>query len=63
MEAFTPEEQTLLVTILTERQRVLLREIARAEVHQFRRELQEKETVLESLLRKLTSEAAGSPAA
>ena len=50
----TSQEQALLVTILTERQRELLREISRAEFHHFRRELQEREAVLESLLRKLT---------
>lgn len=59
MEAFTPQEQALLVTILSERQRELLHEIARAELREFRRELQEREAMLESLLRKLTSEAAG----
>ena len=50
---FTPEEHSFLVTILTERQRELLHEIARTELHEFRRELQEKEALLESLLRKL----------
>jgi vacuolar-type H+-ATPase subunit E/Vma4 len=51
---FTPEEQALLVTILQERQRVLLREISRADLHDFRRELQEREKLVESVLRKLT---------
>jgi hypothetical protein len=53
---FTPQEHALLVTILTERQRELLREIARADLHGFRRELQEREAMLESLLRKLGTE-------
>jgi len=56
---FTPQEQALLVTILRERQRELLHEIARAELRDFRRELQEREALLESLLRKMTPEAAG----
>jgi hypothetical protein len=54
---FTPQEQALLVTILEERQRELLLEISRAELHHFRHELQEREALLESLLRKLTPEA------
>jgi vacuolar-type H+-ATPase subunit E/Vma4 len=53
---FTPQEHALLVTILTERQRELLHEIARADLHEFRRELQEREALLESLLRKLGPE-------
>ena len=52
----TAQEQALLVTILTERQRELLREISLAELHHFRRELQDREAVLEILLRKLTPE-------
>jgi DNA repair exonuclease SbcCD nuclease subunit len=56
---FTPQEQALLVTILRERQRELLHEIARAELREFRRELQEREALLESLLRKMTPETAG----
>lgn len=59
----TPQELALLVTILRERQRELLREIARADLHEFRRVLQEREVLLESLLRKLTSETAGAVAA
>jgi hypothetical protein len=50
----TAQEQALLTTILCERQRELLREIARTDAHDFRRELKEREIVLESLLRKLT---------
>ena len=53
---FTPQEQALLVTILTERQRELLLEIARTDLHEFRHELQEREALLESLLRKLAPE-------
>ncbi len=55
--SFTPQEQALLVTILRERQRELLLEISRSELHNFRHELQEREVLLESLLRKLTMEA------
>ena len=53
---FTPQEYALLVTILTERQRELLHEIARADLHDFRHQLQEREALLESLLRKLGPE-------
>lgn len=59
----TAQEQTLLITFLRERQRELLREIARADVHDFRRVLQEREDILESLLRKLSPETAGVTAA
>ena len=52
--SFTPEEQAMLVTILQARQRQLLLEISRADLHDFRRELQEREALLESLLGKLT---------
>jgi hypothetical protein len=52
----TPQEQVLLTTILRERQRELLHEISRADVHSFRRTLQDRELVLESLLRKLSEE-------
>jgi hypothetical protein len=55
---FTPEEQALLVTILEARQRQLLLEISRADLHHFRRELQEREVLLESMLSKLTPKAA-----
>lgn len=47
------EEEELVRELLTEKQRVLLGEISRAEHLEFRRSLQEKETVLESLLTKL----------
>jgi len=53
----TVEEEALLVTILRERQRQLLHEIARADFHEFRGELQQREATLESLLRKLVPEA------
>jgi len=56
----TQNEHGFLVTLLEERQRELLHEISKADVHEFRRGLQEKEVVLESLLVKL---AVGSPAA
>lgn len=52
----TQAEHTLLVAILEERQRELLREISRAGLHSFRRTLQDKEGVLESLIRKLSPE-------
>ena len=51
----TQQEQALLTTILRERQRELLHEIARAEVHEFRRRLRETESTLESVLHKLTT--------
>jgi len=50
------EEEELVRELLTEKQRVLLGEISRAEHHDFRRSLQRKETLLESLLAKLTPE-------
>ena len=53
---FTAQEQALLVTLLAERQREMLHEIARAESHEFRRELQDRETMLEALLRKLATD-------
>jgi hypothetical protein len=53
----TQSEHGLLVMILQERQRVLLREIARADRHDFRHELQEKEGLLESLLQKMNTES------
>ena len=53
---FTPQEQLLLVTILEERQRELLLEISRTDTHDFRHALQERESLLESLLRKLAPE-------
>jgi hypothetical protein len=55
--SFTPEEQGMLVTILQARQRQLLLEISRADLHDFRRELQEREALVESLLRKLAPAA------
>ena len=50
------EEEELVRELLTEKQRVLLAEISRAEHHDFKRSLQRKETLLESLLTKLTRE-------
>lgn len=49
----TETEHALLVTLLQQRQRELLHEIAKADVHSFRHRLQERETVLEGLLEKL----------
>ncbi len=54
---FTPQEKSLLVTVLQERQRELLLEISRTELHDFRRELQDRELLLESLLNKLGAES------
>jgi len=48
------EEEELVRELLTEKQRVLLGEISRAEHHDFKRSLQKKETLLESLLTRLT---------
>ena len=50
------EEEELVRELLTERQRVLLAEISRAEHYDFRRSLQHKEALLESLITKLTPE-------
>ena len=50
------EEEELVRELLSEKQRVLLGEISRAEHHDFRRSLQHKEGVLESLITKLTPE-------
>ncbi len=58
----TVQEQELLLSVLRERQRELLREIARADRHDFRQKLQQREVVLEGLLRKLSPEAAGTAA-
>jgi hypothetical protein len=49
----TQAEHGFLVTLLQERQRELLHEIAKADVHNFRHQLQEREGLLETLLRKL----------
>jgi len=51
----TQAEHELLVMLLQEKQRQLLHEISKADVHEFRRNLQEKEAVLEALLRKASS--------
>ena len=51
----TYAEHELLAMLLEERQRELLHEISKTDVHEFRRGLQEKEVVLEALLRKLTA--------
>jgi hypothetical protein len=59
----TAQEQALLATFLQERQRELLHEIARTDSHDFRRVLQEREVILESLLRKLAPEAVCNEAA
>ena len=59
----TEPEHALLVTLLQERQRELLLEISRKEVHNFRRSLQETEVLLETLLRKLESTVSANTAA
>ena len=51
----TEAEHALLVTLLQERQRELLHEISRADVHDFRHTLQEREVLLETLLGKLAA--------
>jgi hypothetical protein len=48
------EEEELVRELLTERQRVLIGEISRAEHYEFKRNLQKKETLLESLLTKIS---------
>ena len=53
----TAAEQSLLVTLLQERQRELLHEIARADAHRFRTKLRETEGLLETLLRKVEDKA------
>jgi len=62
MIELTEPEHSLLVTLLEGRQRELLHEISKADVHEFRRGLQEKEGLLESLLVKLATQVAGSRA-
>jgi hypothetical protein len=59
----TQAEHGLLVTLLQERQRGLLHEIARADIHNFRHTLQEQEGVLEILLNKLGPEVSSGTAA
>jgi len=48
------EEEELVRELLNEKQRTLLAEISRAEHHEFKRSLQKKETLLESLLIRLS---------
>jgi vacuolar-type H+-ATPase subunit E/Vma4 len=59
----TQAEHGFLATLLEEKQHELLHEISKADVHDFRRGLKEKEEVLETLLRKLAAETVGSTAA
>jgi len=59
----TQAEHGLLVMLLQERQRELLHEISKADSHDFRRGLREREAVLEALLRKLTAEGVATRAA
>jgi hypothetical protein len=49
----TPEERELVIEILMERQRDLLREISRAAHHDFKLRLQQIEKLLEEILDKL----------
>ncbi len=51
----TSREREFLAQILEERQRELLREIARAEHHQFRAGLKISEELLESIIDKLVT--------
>jgi hypothetical protein len=48
-----PEEMELLIELLEERQRELLREIARTSHHEFKRALRQREKLLESVLLRL----------
>jgi hypothetical protein len=50
----TTEEEELVRVLLTEQQRELLREISRADHRDFKHDLQQKETLLESVLSKLS---------
>jgi len=58
----TQAEHELLVTLLQARQRELLHEISKADMHDFRRRLQDHEVVLEGLQRKLAAEVVGKAA-
>lgn len=49
------EERELLLELLEERQRVMLREISRADHHEFRESLKKNEQVLESVITRLRS--------
>ena len=49
----TLEEKRLLIEVLRERQRELLREISRADHHPFRKQLQDSEKLLEGVLNRL----------
>lgn len=49
------EERELLLALLEERQKVLLREISRSNHHEFRQSLQRNERVLESVIARLRS--------
>jgi chromosome condensin MukBEF complex kleisin-like MukF subunit len=49
----TTDERELLMEILEERQRELLREISRSNHHQFRTALKKNERLLETLIGKL----------
>lgn len=49
------EERELLLEVLEERQRVMLREISRARHHDFRDTLKRSETLLEGLIIRLRS--------
>ena len=50
----TMEEEEFVRALLTEQQRELLREISRADHRAFKHDLQQKETLLESVLSKLS---------
>ena len=49
------EERELLLELLEERQRVMLREISRADHYEFRESLKKNERVLESVIARLRS--------
>jgi len=49
------EEHELLLEVLEERQKVMLREISRSDHHEFRESLRRNERVLESVIARLHS--------
>jgi hypothetical protein len=51
--SFTPEERELLIDVLEERERELLREISRATHNEFKVVLKKNEKLLQSVISKL----------
>ena len=56
--SFSPEERELLLEILQERHRELLREISRATHNEFKVALKKNESILQSIIAKLQAAAA-----